>query len=189
MWRIGFIGFSFPAFQQRSGRAPAGVGRPSRVASVKLVWQAVRSNAACAPTIAARWIARRRALCRLEGMTDWLGPLLALSLTGAVTLGVGVWLVRLPSDAFRRSGEDTSAKLPQRILRGALGVLLILAGAVLALPGVPGPGVALVVLGLIIADLPGKQRALRHLLRLPRTTFAVNRLRRAFHRAPLEPPS
>ncbi|MGE5567548.1 MAG: PGPGW domain-containing protein [Rhodospirillales bacterium] len=38
----------------------------------------------------------------------------------------------------------------RKVLRMALGFLLLGVGAVLSLPGVPGPGIAVIVLGLII---------------------------------------
>jgi hypothetical protein len=37
-----------------------------------------------------------------------------------------------------------------KILRMALGFLLLLAGLLLSIPGVPGPGIAIIILGLII---------------------------------------
>lgn len=38
----------------------------------------------------------------------------------------------------------------RKVLRMSLGFFLLGAGAVLSLPGVPGPGIAVIVLGLII---------------------------------------
>ena len=38
----------------------------------------------------------------------------------------------------------------RRIVKAILGFLLILVGLVLAIPGIPGPGLALVALGLVI---------------------------------------
>ena len=69
-----------------------------------------------------------------------------------------------------------------RIAKNAAGVLLILGGIVLMLPGVPGPGVVVVLLGLSLTDLPGKHRLILSVARKPPVLGAMNRLRRRFHR-------
>jgi hypothetical protein len=38
----------------------------------------------------------------------------------------------------------------RKILRVSLGFLLLAVGAVLSIPGVPGPGIAVIILGLVI---------------------------------------
>lgn len=47
------------------------------------------------------------------------------------------------------------------IVRNVLGYTLVVAGLGLSLPGVPGPGTALVLAGLALADWPGKRRFFR----------------------------
>ncbi|HVY47183.1 MAG TPA: hypothetical protein VHB21_14950 [Minicystis sp.] len=116
---------------------------------------------------------------------------LAAVVAVAVALGMcaatAAWLVRLPPDAFR-TGEPDGRRVARRLTRSVIGVALVVGGFVLALPGVPGPGVALVILGLLVADLPGKRRAEMHLIRQPSVLAAVNALRSLFDRPPLEPP-
>lgn len=110
-----------------------------------------------------------------------------IALTGAV-------LVRLPPDFL----TNTSPRRPDRknlraraglLLRHLLGVLLILLGLVLMLPGVPGQGLLTVVAGLFISELPGTNRLLRRILRGPRVLSAVNKLRARYKHPPLDEPS
>jgi hypothetical protein len=117
------------------------------------------------------------------GVVSFFGT---IALTGAV-------LVRLPPDFV----TNESPKPPDRsnlraraalLLRHLLGVLLILLGLVLMLPGVPGQGLLTVIAGLFISELPGTNRLLRWLLRGPRALSAVNKLRARYKHPPLEAP-
>lgn len=109
-----------------------------------------------------------------------------IALTGAV-------LVRLPPDFL----TNESPKRPDRanlraraalLVRHLLGVLLILLGLVLMLPGVPGQGLLTVIAGLFISELPGTNRLLRRMLRGPRARSAVNKLRARYKHPPLDEP-
>jgi hypothetical protein len=62
---------------------------------------------------------------------------------------------------------------------------LIVVGAILAVPLVPGPGLLIAAAGMLLLDFPGKARMLRKLLNRPTVLRPINRLRRAFARAPL----
>src|SRR5688572_14321943 len=110
-----------------------------------------------------------------------LASLAALAVTAAMFAAFVAWLVRLPPDALiaaaSRAESPTPSSIPRRIARTALGIALVMLGVLLALPGVPGPGLVLVLLGFVIADLPGKRRAELHLLRRPRLVAPINRLR------------
>lgn len=109
----------------------------------------------------------------------------SIALTGAV-------LVRLPSDFLTTnaplpSGRQSLRALLLRIGRHLIGILLILIGLVLSLPGVPGQGVLTILAGLFISELPGTNSLLRRLLRSPRVLIAVNKLRARYKHPPLEP--
>lgn len=120
---------------------------------------------------------------------------LALSvplLTTVVGLGIAI---RMPADTFVRT-RATGTGWPARrqvfrwLLKNGLGACLFLLGVVLALPLVPGPGALFMLLGLGIADFPGKRRLELRLLRLPHVLSSINRLRARFGRPPLiDPPS
>lgn len=112
----------------------------------------------------------------------------ALIATCSVSLVV---LVGLPHDYLcaTRAGPahvargllDTTAL----VLKNALGSVLIVVGAILAVPLVPGPGLLIAAAGVLLLDFPGKARMLRKLLNKPAVLRSINRLRRAFARAPL----
>ena len=107
----------------------------------------------------------------------------SLALTGAV-------LVRLPPD-FLVDGEPAAfdplrpKAFLLRLLRHVTGILLILIGLVLSVPGVPGQGVLTIIAGLFISELPGTRALLRRMLRSPRVLSAVNRLRARYKHPPL----
>lgn len=52
-------------------------------------------------------------------------------------------------------------------LRQAMGVLCVVIGLILAIPGVPGPGLVIVFLGILLFDFPGKIRLI-HTLKVRR---------------------
>jgi hypothetical protein len=111
---------------------------------------------------------------------------------GSIAL-TGSLLVRLPPDFLINDAPHRleSADLRTRLLRfsrHAIGVLLILVGLVLMLPGVPGQGLLTVIAGLFVSELPGTRPLLRGLLRRPTVLHAVNRLRARYKHPPLEEP-
>jgi hypothetical protein len=106
---------------------------------------------------------------------------LALSL-GGMAIATAV-IVRLPETYFSES-RSRHMNNPHpfrgslvRILKNALGVAVVVFGIVLTLPGVPGPGILTVLLGIMLMDFPGKRRLERWLISRPKVFAAVNRLR------------
>jgi hypothetical protein len=121
-------------------------------------------------------------------------PILLLSLLGTVlaTAGALYALSRLPEDflirpvpVIVREGPGDWARL---IARNVAGAMALVVGVLLSLPGVPGPGVATMLLGFLLLDFPGKRRLESRLLSRPHLLAAVNSLRRHLHRPPLVPP-
>ena len=74
-------------------------------------------------------------------------------------------------------------------LKNVAGVLLILVGLALSLPGIPGQGLLTILIGLILVDFPGKHRLERAILGRPRVLERVNRFRARFGRPPLMVPA
>jgi len=54
--------------------------------------------------------------------------------------------------------------------------VLVVLGIIMALPGVPGPGILTIVLGVMLLNFPGKRRLERWLIRRPMVLSAMNRL-------------
>jgi len=106
-------------------------------------------------------------------------------------LVVGAVLARLPADYF----SNPAARLPIDrhpvlkvlvvVARNLLGYVLVALGVVLSLPGVPGQGVLTILMGVMLIDLPGKDRAARWLVTRRPVLAAVNRMRARVGREPL----
>lgn len=101
-------------------------------------------------------------------------------------------LIGLPADCLRhrptrRSGDEGRGAfaMVRMIARNLLGSMLVLVGAVLAIPLIPGPGFVFIVAGIFLIDFPDKHRTIRKLLNRPAVLQPINRLRAAFARAPL----
>jgi hypothetical protein len=106
---------------------------------------------------------------------------------------VAAWLlIRLPAtyfcDAYPRDtwgGRHPGRRWLSLLLKNLLGVLLLVLGGVMALPLIPGPGLLLLVLGVILLDVPGKRRLEQWLVRRATVRRAMNRLRQRCGKPPL----
>jgi hypothetical protein len=140
-------------------------------------------------------------------MLDWLsgiGSALHLSwerlLWGALffvasSLGglalAGVFVVSMPEDYF--VGSTTPRPDPRgglhgwaaRVAKNLLGAAVVLVGLVLSLPGVPGPGVLVMLIGLMLMDFPGKRRAERWMVTRPGVLATMNKLRDRYGKPPM----
>src|SRR5262245_40758335 len=74
-----------------------------------------------------------------------------------ISVGFTAWmLIRLPDDYFAKPPRPSGHVLA-RVGKNVGGVLLILLGVVLSLPGVPGQGFLTILIGLMLTDIPGKR--------------------------------
>ncbi len=120
----------------------------------------------------------------------WLvaGYLAVFIITIVIVVGV---LAALPATYFRDDGRPpprrrgTIPGVIGRVLRNALGLVLIILGLLLSLPAVPGQGVLTVLIGLMLIDLPGKRRLEQKLVARPGVLEAMNRVRAWLCRPPL----
>ena len=123
-----------------------------------------------------------------------LGLALAVVTMVASLVVVSVVLVKLPATYF---AEDHArhflverhpvTRVAARIAKNALGVILVVVGVLLSLPGVPGQGLLTILIGLMLLDFPGKRRLERRIVGRPPILRTINRLRRRFGRPPLVP--
>jgi hypothetical protein len=115
--------------------------------------------------------------------------------TTAVTLAVAAAVVvRLPPTYFSESdaahvARAASARTLRGLVRNAFGVVLIVVGAVMSIPGIPGQGLLTMLIGLMLVDFPGRRRLEKALARRPGILAAMNRMRARFGHPPLLPPS
>jgi hypothetical protein len=113
----------------------------------------------------------------------------AFALSVAAGFAVMIWL---PPDYFVRRPTSGGFWHSHRALRfillaakNLIGGVTLIAGVVMAVPLVPGPGLLFMLVGIGLIDFPGKRALERRLLRLPRVLLSVNRLRARFGRPPL----
>src|SRR5919206_393358 len=101
-------------------------------------------------------------------------------------------LVRLPANYFHSSHAREFLVERHPVLRAVgifaknlLGLVLVGAGVVMSLPGVPGQGVLTILLGIMLLDFPGKRGLETRIVSRPRVNGAVNALRARFGKPPL----
>jgi hypothetical protein len=106
---------------------------------------------------------------------------------------VSIILVKLPADHFSMShktrlwsGPNPALHAAKVIGKNILGVLLVIVGIILSIPGVPGQGLLTILLGIMLVDFPGKDRLEHKLLSRPGVVNTINRLRGRFGKPPLE---
>jgi len=119
--------------------------------------------------------------------------LITVPFTAAATSAV---LIRLPADHFvrpRRSWRQAWRGSLWRKLgtaaRNLLGLALLVAGGIMSIPGVPGPGLLTILMGLYLVEFPGKHGLQLRVLETRRLRGRVDRLRARFGRSPLQYPS
>lgn len=101
-------------------------------------------------------------------------------------------LVKLPPTYFQASHSRAFWTERHRfvrwsglIMKNLVGVVMIILGLLMSLPGVPGQGLLTILLGLIMLDIPGKRPLETRLIRRPQVLNAINRLRAKFDKPPL----
>ena len=127
----------------------------------------------------------------LTGENAILATLLfAIMLVTSLAIALAV-VIRLPPDYCRNPRAKGVRNASHGIFRGigavlknVFGVILVLIGAILSLPGLPGPGLIIVLAGVFLLDFPGKRQLLWRILSRPRLLRPVNRLRRKFSQPP-----
>ena len=105
---------------------------------------------------------------------------------------VTVVLVKLPANYFHSSHarEFLTERHPVLrmvgiVVKNIVGLVLVGAGIVMSLPGVPGQGVLTILLGIMLLDFPGKRALEARIVSRPQVYGAVNSLRARFGKPPL----
>ena len=110
--------------------------------------------------------------------------------TLVVSLAIVTFLiVRMPADYFVRGRTPTGPTWKHvllLILKNVAGVVLVLVGIVLSLPGIPGQGVLTILVGLMLTDIPGVRALERWIVRRGPVKRALDGIRKKFGKAPLE---
>jgi hypothetical protein len=121
----------------------------------------------------------------------WWGVGISIVLAIGTLALAGVVVVTWPPTRFKREQPPEPPTHPvlrvlALIVKNLAGFVLIVLGAVMALPGIPGQGFLTMIIGLTLVDFPGKRSLEERILRRPWVLQAINRLRARFARPPLE---
>jgi hypothetical protein len=101
-------------------------------------------------------------------------------------------IVQMPATYFQDTRHPPALVQEHPIIRWAgrigknlLGLVLIVLGVLLSLPGIPGQGLLTILIGLMLLDFPGKHRLERKLVLRPSIRSTIDRLRARFGKPPL----
>jgi UPF0716 family protein affecting phage T7 exclusion len=101
-------------------------------------------------------------------------------------------LIKLPANYFHTSharafwqDKHRAVRWSGVIIKNVVGVLIVVAGIIMSIPGFPGPGVLTILLGLVMLDIPGKRPLETKLVKRPAILRSINRLRARFDKPPL----
>jgi hypothetical protein len=100
------------------------------------------------------------------------------------TLATSAVLARLPADHFvrpprtwREAWKGSFWRKLGTAAKNFAGVALLGAGGIMLIPGMPGPGLLMVLGGLYLVDFPGKHLLQRRVLRIPWLRNRIDRVR------------
>jgi hypothetical protein len=124
------------------------------------------------------------------GLVWWLAAVSVAMFVLSLLL-VPVLAVRIPADYFKDPTKPQdpvalhhpAARVPIKVARNLAGLVLVILG--IAMLVLPGQGLLTVVLGLLVADFPGKYRLERWIVLRPAVLKAINWQRRRKGREPL----
>lgn len=119
--------------------------------------------------------------------------LFVVSSVGGLAIAAFV-LAKLPVDYFQEDGHPAAFAWAEQhpvlrwaalIAKNLLGVVLIIVGILLSLPGVPGPGFLTILIGILLVNFPRKRQLLRWFISRPKIRQGINDLRARFGKPPL----
>ena len=121
-----------------------------------------------------------------------LGVLILLISFAVSFFVIGIVLVKIPQNYFHSEYEHHFMTDKHPVLRWTMlfvknigGVILILLGLLMTLPGVPGPGILTILIGLIMIDIPGKRHFEAMIIKRPTILKAANKLRARYSKPSL----
>jgi len=138
----------------------------------------------------------------VSGLTSWVSAnavwIGTLSLVYFIVslFAVRFLIIRIPSNYFMAPAAvgGGSARHPfsataLKIGKNIAGIVVILIGLIMSIPGVAGQGFLTILLGLSLTDFPGKRTLELKLIRQPLISRTIASIRERAGKAPLELPS
>lgn len=98
-------------------------------------------------------------------------------------IAIPIMVIRLPEDYLVHPPEKTKS-LPLKIAKNALGVALLAIGVAMLV--LPGQGVLMVIVGLMLVDFPGRHKLVAKLMKKPKVQRVITAIRRRGHKPPLQ---
>ena len=140
---------------------------------------------------------RERMLREAFGLITWQSILIGVGLfivTFTISLAiVAVIVVKIPADYFDKdhprdlwADRHPAIRYLGFFAKNILGVLLVVIGILLSLPGVPGQGILTILLGVMLLDFPGKRTLEHKLVSRPQVLKTINKLRHRFGKPGLQ---
>ena len=131
------------------------------------------------------------------GAITWQSVLLGVLIflvTFSISLAiVSVIMVKIPADYFKLdrprnlfAGRHPAVRVLGVVGKNLLGVVLVVLGIIMSVPGVPGQGFLTILLGIMLLDFPGKRDLEYKLVSRPQVLKAINKLRHRFGKPSLE---
>lgn len=121
-----------------------------------------------------------------------LGAVLCVLTFCASLAVISFILVKVPPTYFQASHprdfwveRHAAIRWAGVIAKNVLGMVLVLMGIVMSIPGVPGQGILTILLGIMLLDFPGKRQLENKLVSRPMILEKINRLRHRFGKPPL----
>jgi hypothetical protein len=125
------------------------------------------------------------------GLITWQSVLIGALLfviTFSISLAIVAFImVKIPPDYFHKdhprdlwSDRSPAIRYLGIFGKNLLGVVLVLLGIVLSIPGVPGQGFLTILLGVMLLDFPGKRKLERKIVCRPQVRETINKLRQRF---------
>lgn len=130
------------------------------------------------------------------GLPSWQNILigvLVFLVTFTVSLAIVSFIVvRIPADYFHKdhprdlwSDRHPAVRFLGFLAKNLLGLVLVVLGILMSIPGVPGQGILTILLGIMLLDFPGKRDLERKIVGRPQVLNAINKLRHRFGKTEL----
>lgn len=136
----------------------------------------------------------------LTEIVDWIGTnAWWIALVSVIYFLVSLFLIRffiiwIPYDYFLEKKKDdvpvenSFGRFVLHLGKNLLGIIVIIIGLIMSIPGVAGQGFLTILLGLTLTDFPGKRRLEVRLIRQPLIRSVIASLRQKSGKPPLALP-